>query len=423
MYILKAAEVKGVLLQFKFSNFRCFADEVTFDMTATSIKEHRYSLIEKNGVNVLPVAAVYGANASGKSSFFMAYGKMRSIIVDRYLAQESPNKNAGSFSNPFIFDENNQKEPSSYQVSILIDEYEYRYGFVCTNDKIISEYLYKRKFSKNNTVEKMIFERNDLDFKVGLTNKKIKDEIEYCASMATNKILVLTDIGLRNKEKELSKIFSWFVRADTISIVTQNFMSANGFCERFIGDMLADETFDEDLKKRYKQLVNEIDPSIKDVVYEKKVDSEGNTINVAKTKHIYNGNEKIVSFNIESDGTNKWLFLSIILILALKFGSPCFIDELDSQLHPLSLRKIVQMFTDKNTNPNGAQLIFSAHNIINLDSSDLRRDEIWFIEKKNHKSTMYSLVDFDDGGVRSDLSFGKHYLAGRFGAVPFLEQE
>ena len=83
---------------------------------------------------------------------------------------------------------------------------------------------------------------------------------------------------------------------------------------------------------------------------------------------------------------------------------------------------IIDMFKDNESNSHGAQLIFSAHNIISLDSSDLRRDEIWFVEKMNHKSIMYSLVDFDDGGVRSDLSFGKHYLSGRFGAVPFQEE-
>lgn len=76
-------------------------------------------------------------------------------------------------------------------------------------------------------------------------------------------------------------------------------------------------------------------------------------------------------------------------------------------------------------NKNNAQLVFSSQNIICLDASDLRRDEIWFVEKKNQKSEMFSLYDFklEDTNVRSDLSFGKHYLAGRFGAVPFQNND
>ena len=90
-------------------------------------------------------------------------------------------------------------------------------------------------------------------------------------------------------------------------------------------------------------------------------------------------------------------------------------------MHPLVLRKIVQMFADRDVNTKGAQLIFSAHNIINLDSSDLRRDEIWFVEKDNHKSSLRSLIniDIDDKNVRSDMNYGKNYLLGRFVAVPF----
>lgn len=408
-----------MLLYFRFSNYRSFYDESSFSMMAYSIKEHRCSLINKNGLSILPVSAFYGANASGKSSFFMAFQRMRNVVVDKFMAKESQRSSHLPFSQPFLFDDESIKEPTKYEVSILINEYAYRYGFSCTHSSILTEYLYKKKFSKNETKEKMIFERNGNSFKTGTINKALKSEIDYCASMATDKILLLTDIGLRNKEKELGCIFKWFLGVDIISNITQKYMSTNEYCEEFIGDMLADESFENSYKKEYKELICEIDPGIIDVTFEKKTDSEGTVTNLARTIHRFGNNKKTVSINIESDGTKKWMFLSIILILALKEGRPCFIDELDSQLHPLILRKIVKMFTNKGTNPNGAQLVFSAHNIINLDSSDLRRDEIWFVEKVNHKSKMYSLVDFDDGGIRSDLNYGKHYLSGRFGSVPY----
>ena len=81
------------------------------------------------------------------------------------------------------------------------------------------------------------------------------------------------------------------------------------------------------------------------------------------------------------------------------------------------------MFTNKDINLGGGQLIFTSHNLICLDANDLRRDEIWFVEKNNQRSTLFSLYDFKETNVRNDLSFGKHYLNGRFGAVPFVNEK
>lgn len=429
MYLSKNIEVNGMLLQFKFSNFRSFVDETVFDMTATTIKEHKYSLVKHNGVDILPVAAIYGANASGKSSFFMAMKRMKTVVVDRFLASEISNENnEKSYSIPFMFDENIKKEPSSYEVSLLIGNYEYRYGFSCTNYKVLSEYLYRKKLSKNKTIEKLIFERFPETYPqkviLGTVNKATRDEIEYCSSMATDKILILTDIGLRRKNEELCRVFEWFLAIEVFSNDYHEMLSKGNVCESLLGDVLFDDDrCDNNFIKQYKKFIRDIDPSISDIVPSTRLDGNGDKVTIAKTRHILNGVNYDVSLNAESEGTNKLMFIAIVVFTALERNVPIFIDELDSKLHPLLLRKIIQMFTNKEINTNGAQLIFSAHNIINLDSSDLRRDEIWFVEKEHHKSTMYSLVDFEDedGSVRSDLSYGKHYLSGRFGAVPFQD--
>lgn len=412
-----------MFLQFKFANFRSYADETVFDMTATPIKEHRSSLIQKNGQNILPVAAVYGANASGKSSFFMALERMRSVVINR-LFYSDPIPEYKTFSIPFLFDDEVNKSPTEYEVSVLLDNYEYRYGFSCFKDKILTEYLYKKKFSKNHTVEKMVFERQGMNVISGEgATQNLKKEIDYCASMATEQSLILTDVGQRNKNNNITLLYLWFKVLNVISNKEQQIMTMGSNEEKFIGQLLADDTVSEEIKNEFKNLVREIDPSIKDLTYVPEKDEEGNTIFIAKTMHDFNGKIEKVSLSIESEGTKKFIFLISFIIFALKKDIALFIDELDSQLHPLILRRIVQLYTNKQTNPKGAQLVFSAHNLINLDSSDLRRDEIWFVEKNNQKSTMYSLVDFEDGGIRSDLSFGKHYLLGRFGAVPFQEEE
>ncbi len=423
--IIERKEVPVMLLQFKFSNYRSYAEEVVFDMLATPIKEHRESLIENNSVGILPVAAIYGANASGKSSFFMAMQRMLGIIIDKYIAQERKVESKPyAFNNPFMFDDDLASAPTSYEVTILINSYAYRYGFSCTKDTIINEYLYKRKFSKNPTLEKLIFNREGTDLTLGKINRQLQSEIEYCHSMATNKILLLTDIGLREKSEELHEIFVWFLVSDVYLNFCQEAITTSRICERFVGDMLESKK-DTTFIKQYISFIQEIDPSICNITYTTEMDSDGNKIPIAKTVHKYNGKEIPVRLSVESDGTNKLLFISLILISVLNDGRTIFFDELDSKMHPLILRRIVQMFTNKETNPNGAQLIFSAHNIINLDASDLRRDEIWFVEKKNHKSTMCALANLDlpELNVRADLNYGKNYLNGRFGAVPFKDKK
>lgn len=423
MYLTSDREVRGMLLQFKFSNFRCFAEEVVFDMTASSIKEHKYSLIDCNGVGVLPIAAVYGANASGKTSFFMAIERMRSVVVQKFLARGTlSDSSTRSFSNPFMFQDKKTSSPTNYEVSILIDGYQYRYGFTCTNETILKEYLYKKKLSKNPTIEKLIFSRSVDSITIGQVNKKMKDELIYCGSMKRDKILLLTDIGLREKETELCSVFEWFSGMNVTIFNGNEVVGSNIVSELLIGEFFNSNP-NKDIVRQYISFIHEIDPSIDTIKTIDATNSEGEVVKIARTVHTVNGKKYDVPFELESDGTNKLLYISLLIFMVLRIGGTFFIDEFDSKIHPLILRRIIQLFKDKRTNPVGAQLIFSAHNVICLDSSDLRRDEIWFVEKVKHKSTMYSLVDFDDGGIRSDLSFGKHYLSGRFGAVPFQSEE
>lgn len=422
MDLLTKEKVNGMLLRFKFSNYRCFADETVFDMTAAPIREHKNSLIENNGVQVTPVAAFYGANASGKSSFFMAWKKMCEIITAR---QVDSNVNYGitpAFSTPFLFDENLFKTSSEFEVCLSINEYEYRYGFECLGSKILSEYLYKRKLSKNETKEKLMFERSVESVISGdKINKNQKSEIDYCASMRSEKSLLLKDLGQRENDKELNDVFMWFAGLyswENRAIQEYEHMVGSTMLNENFMDSSHNQVFSEMLS-----LLKSVDPCISDIMPYKEKTENGSDIYSLKTVHLYNNVRTETPINVESDGTRKFLALSFFIILILYYGGVIFIDELDSQLHPLLLRKIIFMFKDKKINAKGAQLIFSAHNIINLDSSDLRRDEIWFVEKTDHKSEIYSLYDFreDDEIIRSDLKFDKYYLSGRFGAVPFQE--
>ena len=410
-----------MLLQFKFANFRSFADETVFNMTATPIREHKNSLIERNGVQVLPVAAFYGANASGKSSFFMAFDTMCRLIsgvsgrdANEYFFHEE-------HLDTFTFDNEYAKKPTEYEVCIAINDFEYRYGFEYSKEKVLCEYLYKRKLSKNKTVEKAIFERHN--GKVTCNAKSVlKKEIEYCASMCVDNSLLLTDLGRRNNISEFGYIYNWFSGALFLQKWTD--IKFSEIIIEHIAETVfnSEKTADIELRNNILRLITEIDGGLISI---KSVEKKADKGYVLMSERLYDGTIKEVPFSIESDGTKRLLSLSHSVFLALTHGICCFIDESDLRLHPLLLRKIIHMFKNKNINKTGAQLVFSAHNIINLDSSDLRRDEVWFVEKHNHKSTIFSLYDYEDegsNGIRSDLDYGKHYLSGRFGAIPFQDK-
>ena len=158
------------------------------------------------------------------------------------------------------------------------------------------------------------------------------------------------------------------------------------------------------------------------------IDEEtNNNLNVVYTPYSIHKNDDgsfaRIPFSLESSGSKKMLTFLLYLLLSLNNGFTLVVDELDSKLHPLILRYIVGLYSNKKINIGGGQLIFTSHNLICLDSSDLRRDEIFFVEKINQKSSLFSLYDFKDSSVRNDLSFAKHYLNGRFGAVPFINDD
>lgn len=392
-----------MLLQFRAKNYKSIGDEIIFDMTAiNSLSDHKEFLIEKNGVNILPVAAFFGANASGKSNVLEAINSMKRNI-----------KSDKTFTNiPFLYNEKKRVEPTEFEVFFTYDETEYRYGYTMTTEQIIEEWLYKRKLSKNKTKWQMIFERENNHIEYS-SIKKYNYLSEY-NHLIDSKMLVVKFFYNRDlKEIKDFRIVNDFF---TDYIVFNN--AYNTHLTHFLDFYYKHNKF----KKEALKFLQEFDPNIEDFSVEAKENKDGETIFEAYTTH----NGKKYPVNIESSGTQKLIFIYLFIYLALDLGNVIIIDELDCQLHPLILRKLVQMFHDKTINKNNAQLIFSSHNIIVLDKNQLRRDEIWFVEKDNKGYTdIFSLAEFktDKKHVRSDVDYGKHYLAGRFGAIPYFNNK
>ena len=394
-----------MLLQFKVKNFKSIGDENILDMVAGSGSEHRQFVVDKGGVGILPVASIYGGNASGKSNVIEALTTMFLDISCSYKYGAKDHLLAV----PFLYDRALHRQATEYEMFFTINGREYQYGYMATREEVIGEWLRERKLSKNDAKWHDVFERGGGEVSFSSEYKKLK---EY-NSLVGKKTLLLSFLG--NKETENTEVFKEIYYWIDCSLTWQEW-SWDSYA-------IADYYYDsEDIRREFIGFINEFDPCLEDIVIEKEIGKKGEE--KYKTFSVHNGEKYPI--DIESDGTRKLLNLYASLSAILNGGGIFIVDELYSQLHPLILRRIVNMFHNKEVNTQGAQLIFTSHNLIVLDNRDMRRDEIWFTEKDGRGFTsLYSLAEFkaNEKEIRADLNYGKNYLAGKFGAIPYLNPE
>lgn len=142
------------------------------------------------------------------------------------------------------------------------------------------------------------------------------------------------------------------------------------------------------------------------------------------TQRSINGKIRELRFDDESDGTKKLISVLPVILLALQEGRLVVIDELDTKLHPKLLRYVISLFKNKSLNINGAQLLFTSHDMATIKNTVFRRDEIWFAAaNENHESEIYSLYEIrreDNEHVNNTAAYDKQYLEGRYGTDPYL---
>lgn len=400
-------EVIAVLLQFKFQNYKSFSADTTLDMqVTTSIRERKETLIKSGKMNILPLAAIYGANASGKSNLLQALSDMRRNVLNLILKHNLVS------TAQFAFDDELRTQPTTFEVFLKLDKKVYQYGFTANKTSYLQEWFYENRTDGSQVT---LFQREGAKISV-FGPVSFSRKANVLRDLVDDNALFLSFLGLRGVPYARN-VFSWFMGL--------NFLSMGDYSEeRFLLNpaspfwkLLFD---DDEIRNRCVQLIREADPCILDMRIVKEEDADQNPVYFAYTKHqsLDNKREYEVRFDIESDGTRKLLSLYPMVVSALKFGGILLVDELDAKLHALLFLRIVRLFHDKSSNTNNAQLVFTAHNPVILSKDYLRRDEIWFVEKdENGSSTLKSLVEYKD--VRSDLDYLKNYLFGRFGAIPF----
>lgn len=415
-----------MLLQFNFKNYKSFRDDTTIDFTATKISEFNNHVVSIGNEKILPVTAIFGANASGKSNVQQAFRYMTVYVLNSldYGDESDSKKKKSKFfrPTPFLFDSQSKTAESSFEVYFIDSEDNgaktYNYGFTVNHAGICEEWLnYKSKSSRG--VYRRIFYRNGEECDFSGIPQKSQENLR----IALEKETLIVSLGAKLKIAKLKLIRDWFINND--------FADFGRPIENFFLSQLTPEDFadDENVQQKVVDYLAVFDPSIIGFNVEVlKSDSEDEDEQLKiDAIHKMTDSDQITSIPLqhESAGTLKMFALYPMLQDVLSTGGVLFVDELNARLHPLLVRTFIITFLDPEININHAQLIFTSHDSWQLNGNMLRRDEIWFTEKdSNGVSTLYSLADFVDRDgvkIRKDENYEKNYLLGKYGAIPSLK--
>lgn len=392
-----------MLCQFSFKNFKSYKNETVFDFQAAALPEHMNSLIiQEKASELLPVSVIYGPNGGGKTNLIRALTCLITLVVSP-IHELGKNRNKMIFQQkvpcePFSFDKTSLNEPTEFNIFFRTNGSEYRYYIALTKDEITSESLYRKTIGGKKTAT--IFEREGLEIELGASLSKGSVNTEVNPKMP-----YLSFLAINYNFPKIAEVQKWFE-----ACIIRNY--ANPQVEM---SMLISE--DQMFKRNFLSAMNDMGIDISDYY----LDKENNDMLLVRN---INKENYPISFSSESDGTKK-LFASLpILMIAIAEGRLVIIDELDAKLHPKLLRYIISLFTNKDINKNGAQLIFTSHDMSTMKNDVFRRDEIWFAALDNdHSSELYSLYEIrkEDGNrINNTAAYDKQYLEGRYGADPYL---
>lgn len=419
-----------MLIEFRVANHRSFREEQALSMVAVN-RDHSLEATHvvdpkikgAKDLRLLRSIAVCGANASGKTNVIRALDFMRAMVVGSAQHQES----ARLTFRPFMLDEESRKSPTRFEVTFLQEGIRYQYGFEFDEERVQSEWLH----AYPSGLPRMYFERNaskEQEFEFGPLFKGEKHRL----TPLTRPNALFLSVAAQFNHPELTPVFVWF--RDKLSCLM-------GGGDRFelVGYTLERSHRDSSFLTKVVRMLESADTGITGLQVERakmppmefedartKVklrlggeDQEGYKFNLF---HRAQGNAVSLPYEDESLGTQRILAYAGPFIDVLDRGATIVVDELEQSLHPLLVLEILRLFHNPETNPKGAQILFTTHLPVLLDQDLIRRDQIWFTEKANTGATsLFPLTDFKPRTGKYE-SILKGYLSGRYGAVPVLRE-
>ncbi len=422
-----------MLLEIRIKNFKSIKDEIILTTTMLKDQTNKQNTINTNNKKIpeiLKSIMITGPNASGKSNilegiYFMYY------FLNNNLSLKPGDKI--SQIKPFLLDEASKNNPSEFEMSLLIEDVIYTYGFSLDSTKIHKEYLYYYKTNRKIDV----FKRNQEKY-IFPNNKDKKEQEQLSKRTDTNKLYI-----------SVSANWKFEITAKIIKYIREKFSFINKYHKKntnIFKKIKQSETYKqklleaikdvdigiEDLKVTEEELTKEkLDRTIRliEIIEGKKKEELITKDKLPKLykletlhKYIKNNKETNIYFDIfqESSGTSEFILRMGEIINTIENEGILIIDELEINLHP-ELAKYINLYINSTKNKK-AQIIYTTHcyDLLNIQESKLRHEQIWFTEKKKDQSTdLFSLADFSERKDPS-LKINKRYFEGRYGAKPFV---
>jgi predicted ATPase len=421
-----------VLIRFEASNYRSIANPVELSMVAIDRDRPEARDQPMLGESLLPVAAVFGPNASGKSNIVAAFAWVRDAVQNSMRAWDD-----GIPVEPFAFGVS-PSMPSEFTIEVTIDGVRFDYLLAIDREKVRYEALFHYPERKR----RRIFERDGAGFKI----QRGLGGISGTRELLTERTLALS-VARRFDEPLVSGFVRDLLRTQTlgfqqrpshhfgdIGLLFDSRLVTRQSTMRWFeeGDQSSLFGDDDELgvsgdRDQALALLRLADLGIDDVVIDMLEFTFPGTSDVRRKRkvvrlvHRVTGESAPLDFASESEGTRTWFDLIGPVLTALRHGSLLLFDELDASLHPTLSAQLIRLFHDPGTNPSGAQLVFTSHDTSLLNH--LNRDEVWLTTKRPDGSTrLGALAEFAGERVRKSQNLENAYLHGRFGALPQVDQ-
>lgn len=405
-----------MLLSFRAANHRSLRDEQQLLLTPSDADDTA-------DWEALPVAGIFGANASGKSNVLDALAYMLAMVRGSFPESEP---GAGIERHPFALDPAMRDEPSVFVVDLLLDGMRYTYGFAVDDSHVLEEWMYSHPQKQQQT----IFHRKEDIYSYG---EQTPGSIKQAEEITDPNVLFIS-VAARSRQPILRPVYTWF--RDLSPLVQADFLRRR-YRPSIFGLLRVSEVRYLD---RISTLLNAADTGIESAKLVEETDEElrartlrfpdGEESRTRRRRRVFfnhRSDQGVVPLSLEdqSEGTQAIYSIGIKAFAALDAGLPLIVDELNSSLHPFLTAQLIGLFRNPETNSRGAQLIFTSHDATLLGRIQgevvLHRDHIWFTEKSESGATeLFPLSEFEPP---QEDNRGRRYLAGRYGAVPVVNDE
>lgn len=435
-----------MLRSFRLENHRSFRDEAELSLLPAYAKDR----------STVPVAAIYGANAAGKSNFLDGVRFMCTAVRDSYR-EWLPTR--GVPRSPFRLQADSRERASTYVIELALGGIRHVYGFVVDDDKVREEWLHFYPKGRR----RILFDREGMDFELGESLRRERAKTDVLAELTRPNALFLSlaaQVGI----EDLMPVYDWLVdggiqtldaserlastAADTLVEAAQR---NEAHQNRFLSLLQAADVGISEVVIQQAPTIDFVTPNLVQVLIEQynSPDAMDSTLegapqskleerfvdllqkrwtvsrrstNPRSTLRFRHGESELFDLADESAGTRSWLLLLAKALSALDRGGLLMIDEIDSSLHSNLTALLIKQFQSAETNQNGAQLLFTTHDSSLLGTTFgeelLARDQIWFVEKDAAgASRLFPLTDFHP---RTGENRERRYLTGSYGGVPVI---